>query len=106
MNPSRSLLESITATVIRTIVKPYLTGSVQVEKQRKHLDFLKMSPMPLGVSKTMTTLGGVETMKLSPKHAQGHLLYLHGGAYCIGGPKYAARASSRAAGNGCSGASR
>lgn len=86
MNPSRSLLESITATVIRTIVKPYLTGSVQVEKQRKHLDLLKLSPMPLGVSKTMTTLGGVETMKLSPKHAQGHLLYLHGGAYCIGGP--------------------
>jgi monoterpene epsilon-lactone hydrolase len=64
------------------------------------------------------TLGGVAAEKIAPSNAAADrtIFYLHGGGYCVGGcashrtmvarMAEAARASSWAAGNGCSGATR
>ncbi|MAR02157.1 MAG: hypothetical protein CMI00_16670 [Oceanospirillaceae bacterium] len=81
-----SLMESITARVIRLLVKPYLTGKVAVSKQRRHLNLLRFFPGPLGVQQEEVIIGGVPALKLTPAQSQGTMLYLHGGAYCAGSP--------------------
>ncbi len=87
MTASRTLLESITASVIRFAVKPYLTGTKPVAQQRKHLDLLRFFPLPHAVEKEPTNIGGVPALKLTPASSQGTMLYLHGGAYSIGSPE-------------------
>ena len=80
------VMEAIVRTVVRTIVKPNLHPRVSINTQRKRLDLLRLVPMPGGVKEKDETLGGIPVKRLTPSVSTGAILYLHGGAYCIGSP--------------------
>ena len=80
------VMEAIVRQVVRAVVKPNLHPRVSVATQRKRLDLLRFVPMPHGIRETETTLAGVPAKRLTPSVSTGAILYLHGGAYCIGSP--------------------
>jgi monoterpene epsilon-lactone hydrolase len=88
-----SLPEVIVAWFLRTFLKPFLSPRFPVRFQRRWLDvasFLNLPPR--GVRRTATTLGGVPTVVLAPAGValdgapdRPVVLYLHGGAFVLGG---------------------
>ena len=80
------VMEAIVRQVVRAVVKPNLHPRVSIATQRKRLDLLRFVPMPHGIRETETTLAGVPARRLTPSVSTGAILYLHGGAYCIGSP--------------------
>lgn len=98
-NPSPGLNQTIIATVLRQaitlLLKPALAPHVPVPLQRRWLaGLMRSSTLPArGVAIETATLGGVpgEWLTQHDKHdtptsSPGTILYLHGGAYCIGSP--------------------
>lgn len=71
------------------MVAPAISERVEsVAAQRRMVDSLsRVIRMPEGVSMSETELGGRPARHIKPEHggAEGHLLYLHGGAYVSGG---------------------
>jgi epsilon-lactone hydrolase len=75
------------ANLLRKSLGTFVLGpEATVMEQRKSMTRASKLPMPKGMSSTATTLGGVPGLRLEPKghKADGHLLFLHGGGYCIG----------------------
>ena len=80
------LMETIVRQVVKAVVKPNLHPRVSIANQRKRLDLIRVVPMPHGIKEKDGTLGGVPVKRLTPSVSTGAILYLHGGAYCIGSP--------------------
>ena len=82
-------------TALRQLFRRFMGPPRTAIQQRAFLEKLSRNPRPArGVSATSVKLGGVDTEHLEPaKMARaadgtpaGALLYLHGGAFCIGSP--------------------
>lgn len=74
----------------RLALKPFLAPWVPIGVQRAWANVAALSTRgPAGVATAPATLGGVPGLKLVPAGAQPGkaLLFLHGGAYVIGGPR-------------------
>lgn len=72
--------------LVRALLKPVLKPQRPIEDQRRRADLLGgLQPLAWGVSRESSPVGEW----LQPRHADsaGSLLYLHGGAYCIGSPR-------------------
>ncbi|MDV2077820.1 alpha/beta hydrolase [Marinobacter xestospongiae] len=86
------MLQSALATGLRQtlqrVVKPMLNPSLGVPLQRTLIrQAYRSSLPPLGSRFQSTTLGGVDTLKVSCQSDDRYgLLYLHGGAYIVGSP--------------------
>lgn len=86
-----TLLALLLRAILRLKLKPLLSPRVPVRWQRRWLDALSaLTLAPRGVERELGEVGGVrgEWHRLrggAPR--AGSLLYLHGGAYCIGSPR-------------------
>ncbi len=88
------LLAGLLRASLRKLVMPVFTAGVPIAKQRQRLLSLsKTVLLPRGVHFDADTVGGVsgEWVRLSGRAGvqaprRGTLLYLHGGAYCVGAP--------------------
>lgn len=91
-------LDAIVAAVLRALLrvalKPVFSSSVPFHVQRRRLATLaSLTPKPRGVRFVPGRVGGVagewvEPTGVSlPPPAAGRLLWLHGGAYCVGSPR-------------------
>ena len=88
------LLAGLLRASLRKLVMPVFTAGVPIAKQRQRLLSLsKTVLLPRGVRFDADTVGGVsgEWVRLSGRAGvqaprRGTLLYLHGGAYCVGAP--------------------
>jgi epsilon-lactone hydrolase len=77
------------AAAIRKAMGVMLAGpGKSVEAQRSGMERSATSPRPRAATYTPTTVGGVPAIHIEPRthRAEAHLLYLHGGGYCIGSP--------------------
>ena len=88
-------LEAIAASVLRNslrlLLKPVFHPRFAIPFQRRWLALIaKTTLLPRGVKHETATVGGVpgEWLRRSPGSAirPGCILYLHGGAYCVGSP--------------------
>ena len=91
----RGWLEAATASVLRTslrlLLKPVFNPRFPIPFQRRWLALIaKTTLVPGGVTRETTTVGGVPGEWLRRTHGTavrpGCILYLHGGAYCVGSP--------------------
>jgi acetyl esterase/lipase len=77
--------------VVRTALKPVLSPTVPITWQRRWLGQVMRSIRPAGqVDVQAGALGGITGEWLRPRHPAANtsatILYLHGGAYCLGSP--------------------
>lgn len=76
--------------VLRLAVKPCFSPRVNIAAQRARLErFVPLNRLPRGVRVEPATRGGVPGEWLQPPQPPvkaGHVLYLHGGAFCVGSP--------------------
>lgn len=92
--PPRGLREGVAAWLLRTLLqlalKPVFSPRVSIAFQRRWLRGLSALSMPLrGTRHERANVGGVSgdwVRPPAPPTRPGTLLYLHGGAYCIGAP--------------------
>ena len=71
---------------LRALLRPVLNPRVSVEAQRRRADLLgRLQPLPRVVRREPTPQGEWLRPEAPPVRA-GSVLYLHGGAYCIGSP--------------------
>jgi cation diffusion facilitator CzcD-associated flavoprotein CzcO/acetyl esterase/lipase len=92
--PPRGLREGVAAWLLRALLqlalKPVFSPRVPVAFQRRWLRGLSALSMPLrGTRHERATVGGVPgdwVRPPAPPTRIGTLLYLHGGAYCVGAP--------------------
>ncbi|MGB7738490.1 MAG: alpha/beta hydrolase [Steroidobacteraceae bacterium] len=92
--PGESRLERLVAAVLRTVLRatllPTFRAGRPVAEQRRRLALVTRLTLPArGVDFTAATRGGVpgefaQTRGLAT--TRGEVLYLHGGAYCVGSP--------------------
>jgi len=90
-----SLPDAFVAWFLRTFVKPVLAPRFSVAFQRRWLNATSaLSLPPRGVRRSQVTLGGVPTVVFAPKDValdgapdRPVVLYLHGGAFVLGGPR-------------------
>lgn len=91
----KGLVEALVAALLRValkaLLKPVLSPRRRIAFQRRWLLWLARSgPLPRGVTIEAGTVGGVTGEWLrstqAPSSPPGVVLYLHGGAYCIGSP--------------------
>lgn len=77
--------------VTRHVLKPILGPGIPVARQRRLLDVAaKFRVLPRGVLCRKVEVGGVPALELTPDGvslADGAILYLHGGGYCVGSPE-------------------
>jgi acetyl esterase/lipase len=72
--------------LVLTLLKPALSPQRPIAAQRRRADLLGgLQPPAWGVRREATVQG--EWLRPRAPHASGSLLYLHGGAYCIGSPR-------------------
>jgi acetyl esterase/lipase len=78
---------------VRTVLKPALSPSVPISWQRRWLSALTRSTQPRGLVDIRSgVLGGTKGEWVrarrtnSNTNGEGAILYLHGGAYCVGSP--------------------
>lgn len=86
-----TLLAALLRTSLRCLLKPAFSPGVSIGFQRRWLNLLSRSTlMPRGVSVQPGVVGGVHGEWLRPLQAPnsppGVMLYLHGGAFCVGSP--------------------
>ncbi len=92
--PPQGAAESLIAAVLRltlqALLKPALSPRVSIPAQRRWLGWMSMlTPKPRGVRVEVGNVVGVAGEWLRPATGtvrHGALLYLHGGAYCVGSP--------------------
>jgi len=76
--------------VLRLTLRPTFRAGRPIEQQRARLERIAQLTLPArGVSCTVTTMGGVPGELVAPRNSRpthGAVLYLHGGAYCVGSP--------------------
>jgi monoterpene epsilon-lactone hydrolase len=90
-----SLPEALVAWFLRTVVKPVLAPRFSVTFQRRWLNGTSaLSLPPMGVRRSRVTLGGIPTIVFTPKDValdgapdRPVVLYLHGGAFVLGGAR-------------------
>lgn len=90
-----SLPEALVAWFLRTVVKPVLAPRFPVAFQRRWLNGTSaLSLPPMGVRRSRVSLGGIPTIVFTPKDValdgapdRPVVLYLHGGAFVLGGPR-------------------
>ena len=90
-----SLPEAFVAWFLRTFVKRVMAPRFSVPFQRRWLNATSaLSLPPLGVRRSRVTLGGIPTVVFAPKGValdgapdRPVVLYLHGGAFVLGGPR-------------------
>lgn len=83
-----SLPHRVLLAGLRTVFLPLADRVTSVATQRQMVDRIsRVVRMPEGFALSETTLGGRPTRHIKPAggHAEGHILYLHGGAYIAGG---------------------
>ena len=83
-----SLQHRILLAGLRTVFLPLADRLHSVASQRKMVDRIaRVVRMPRGFALSEATLGGRPARHIKPEvgHADGHVLYLHGGAYVAGG---------------------
>ncbi len=77
--------------VVQGLLKPVLSPRFSIAAQRRWIEALTVLSLPArGVTVEPAELGGVKGEWLRAAHPsprRGTLLYLHGGAYCVGSPK-------------------
>ena len=88
------LLAALQRKALQALIKPVFSPRFSIHFQRRWLDVLaRLSvPVPRAAQATPGTVGGVPGEWLRPRAttseaAPATLLYLHGGAYCIGSPR-------------------
>jgi cation diffusion facilitator CzcD-associated flavoprotein CzcO/acetyl esterase/lipase len=86
-----ALIALVLRTVLRLLLKPALSPRLGVATQRRWLARLTaLTVTPNNVKREQGSLGGVPGEWLRPGPAApakpGAVLYLHGGAYCVGSP--------------------
>src|SRR5512141_1130328 len=90
-----SLLQRFVAAMLRTALRstllPAFRAGRPIDEQRKRIALVtKLTLPPRGVTFTTAECGGVAGEWAVAKHASSNeraLLYLHGGAYCVGSPR-------------------
>jgi len=90
-----SLPDALVAWFLRTFVKRVMNPRFSVSFQRRWLNATSaLSLPPLGVRRSQVTLGGIPTVVFTPKGValdgapdRPVVLYLHGGAFVLGGPR-------------------
>jgi len=90
----RGLREALIAATLRAVlrftVKPRLSPSVPIHAQRRHLErYVALARLPKGGRIERATVGGVDGEWVHPPQPPvkaGRVLYLHGGAFCVGSP--------------------
>ena len=88
MSPTSSLLR----TALRLVLKPALSPRWSLPAQRRWLECLSViSVLPKGSDRRDIVLGGRPAERWldarAPPCRAGAILYLHGGAYCVGSPR-------------------
>ena len=94
VDPPRGLREALIARTLRAVmrlaVKPALSPATPFAAQRARLQrFVILARLPKGVRVDTATVGGISGEWLHPPQAPvkaGRVLYLHGGAFCVGSP--------------------
>lgn len=93
--PPQGLIDHLVAglqrALLRLLIKPVFSPRFSIAFQRRWLEWMARStPVPRGIEIVPDSVGGVpgEWVRHArvPKDARGTLVYLHGGAYCIGSP--------------------
>jgi cation diffusion facilitator CzcD-associated flavoprotein CzcO/acetyl esterase/lipase len=92
MSPGESVSAFVLRTTLRLLLKPVLSPRVPVPRQRAWLERLSaIGLMPRGVVPQAGSVGGVASVRWvdarAPACRPGSVLYLHGGAYCVGSPR-------------------
>ena len=91
----KGLIETLLAALLRTslqlLLKPVFSPRFSIGFQRRWLNVLSRSTLvPRGVTIEQSTLGEVRgewlRSRQSPTTPPGVVLYLHGGAFCVGSP--------------------
>lgn len=86
----QKIVAGILRATLKSFLKPGLRAGRPVPQQRRWLDAVsRVTLVPRGVSFTPDTLGGVPGEWVVPTggHDERVVLYLHGGAYCVGSPR-------------------
>ena len=85
-----AVIAPLLRAVLRWTVKPRFAPEVPIAAQRARLQrFIPLNRLPKGTGVEAAILGGVPGEWLHPPHAPvkaGRVLYLHGGAFCVGSP--------------------
>jgi acetyl esterase/lipase len=93
--PALSLPDVVMARFLRGVVKPVMSPRFSFPAQRVWLTATSgLNRRPFGVGRSKVTLGGVPTVVLAPQGVpldgapdRPVVLYLHGGAFCVGSPR-------------------
>jgi acetyl esterase/lipase len=86
----QKIVAGILRATLKSILKPGLRAGRPVPQQRRWIDAVsRVTLVPRGVNFTPATLGGVPGEWVGPTngHDERVVLYLHGGAYCVGSPR-------------------
>lgn len=76
--------------LVRGLSRFFVNEKLPVQEQRRRFDALNLiARAPSGVLIEQTQVGGVPVEIVTPDHYSGdqHLVYFHGGAFCVGAPK-------------------
>lgn len=81
-----ALLAGVQRRLLQWLLKPALDPKHSLAAQRRRVDLLGgLQPLPRGVHREAAGPG--EWLRPSSVTGAGSLLYLHGGAYCVGSPR-------------------
>ena len=84
------LIAAVLRGVLRAMLRPTFRAGRPFAQQRRRLERIARLTLPArGVTRTPTQVGGVPGERLQTRRTvmpQGAVLYLHGGAYCVGSP--------------------
>ncbi|MBA3980255.1 MAG: alpha/beta hydrolase [Alcanivorax sp.] len=86
---SQQLLTGVLRTSLKLLVKPLFNGRTPLPLMRAGLKAAASTTLPArGVTRDLVHLGGVPAERWRPADGASDsvVLYLHGGAYCVGGP--------------------
>jgi acetyl esterase/lipase len=91
-SPVEPLFERLVAAVLRVVLRASLlptfrAGRPVAEQRRRLRNIARFIPVPRGLEFHAATCGGITGEAVAEHAARGDaVLYLHGGAYCVGSP--------------------
>lgn len=86
----QKIVAGILRATLKGFLKPGLRAGRPVPQQRRWIDAVaRVTLVPRGVSFSPATVGGVNGEWVEPRSGQADrvVVYLHGGAYCVGSPR-------------------